>query len=197
MKKNIVFTAGFSILIVISMSFFSCRKIDTGKLVGDWKVVSLTSIYTYNNEKFETSFDGTTKIYNHYINDTVVETDTYTGAIYTDYHNDGTYVYSETFKNNVSGITQTTGIDGHWYFTDANSEANWAVTDLLAMQVGKYTFNTEIGTSYSTIYQGNNTLDIYEISTLTKSKIVLKMQKAETLNFTQFVTTLEYTLEPR
>ncbi|HNW89680.1 MAG TPA: hypothetical protein PKN48_08440 [Bacteroidales bacterium] len=197
MKKIITFTAPIFITVFISMIFFSCRKIDTGKLVGDWKVVSLTSVYTYNDQKYETVFDGTTKTNNQYVNDTIVATDTYTGAIFTDYHNDGSYVYSETFKNNVSGVTETIEIDGNWYFTGANSDAGWAVTDLLAMQSNKNTFNTDLGTTHTTIYQGNNTLDIYEISTLSKSKIVLKMNKAETINFTQYITNMEFTLEPR
>ncbi len=197
MKKIITFTAPIFITVFISMIFFSCRKIDTGKLTGDWKVVSLTSVYTYNDQKYETVFDGTTKTNNHYVNDTIVATDTYTGAIFTDYHNDGSYVYSETFKNNVSGVTETIEIEGDWYFTDANSDAGWAVTDLLAMQSNKNTFNTDLGTTHTTIYQGNNTLDIYEISTLSKSKIVLKMNKAETINFTQYITNMEFTLEPR
>jgi len=54
-----------------------------------------------------------------------------------------------------------------------------------------------MGNSHTTIYQGQNTLELYEITTLSKTKVVLKMQKAETINFTQYVTTMEFTLEPR
>ncbi|HOV11111.1 MAG TPA: hypothetical protein PLL90_05050 [Bacteroidales bacterium] len=197
MKKNISFPIIIVITVLVSSLFFSCRKIDTIKLVGDWKVVTLSSSYTFNNEKFETTFDGTTKTSRHLVSDTIVTEDAYTGAIYTDYHNDGTYVYSETFKHNVTGITETLGIDGHWYFTGPNAEAEWAVTDLLAMQASKSTFNTDMGNPHTTIYQGQNTLEIYEIVSLSKTKIVLKMQKAETINFTQYVTTMDFTLEPR
>lgn len=197
MKKNTAFPIIIIITVIISTLFLSCRKIDTMKLVGDWKVVSLSSSYTFNNEKYETTFDGTTKTSRHMVSDTIVQEDFYTGAIYTDYHSDGTYVYSETFKHNDTGVTETLGVDGHWYFTGPNAEAEWAVTDLLAMQATKSTFNTDMGNSHTTIYQGQNTLQIYEITSLSKTKVVLKMQIAETINFTQYVTTMEFTLEPR
>lgn len=212
MKKNISLTVVILISIILSTTFFSCRKADTNKLAGDWKVVSLTSSYAYKNQKYETSFDGYTKTDTYSVTDTVItvpnptphdstityyETTTYTGEITTDYHTDGTYVYTETFKNDVTGVTETIGIDGNWYFTDANHSSEYGLDDLLAMQVTKLTFNTNLGNIYSTIYQGNNTLDIYEISTLKKDKIVLKMEKAETINFILYVTTMEYTLEPR
>jgi len=212
MKKNISLTVVILISIILSTTFFSCRKTDTNKLAGDWKVVSLTSSYAYKNQKYETSFDGYTKTYTYSVTDSVItvpnptphdstftyyETTTYTGEITTDYHTDGTYVYTESFKNDATGVTETKGIDGNWYFTDANHSSEYGLDDLLAMQVTKLTFNTNFGNIYSTIYQGNNTLDIYEISTLKRDKIVLKMEKAETINFILYVTTMEFTLEPR
>lgn len=210
MKKNISLTV--VILIILSTTFSSCRKTDTNKLAGDWKVVSLTSSYAYKNKKYETSFDGNIKTDTYSVIDTVItvpnptphdstitytEDTTFTGEITTDYHTDGTYIYNETFKNNITGVTETIGIDGNWYFTDANHSSDYGLDDLLAMQVTKLTFNTNFGNIYSTIYQGNNTLDIYQISTLKKDKIVLKMEKAETINFILYVTTMEFTLEPR
>jgi len=212
MKKNISLTIVIIISVFVSTTFFSCRKIDTNKLAGDWKVVSLTSSYAYKNQKYETSFDGSTKTVTYSATDSVITvpnptphdsiftystSTSYVGEITTDYHTDGTYVYSETFKNNVTGVTDTKGIDGTWYFTDANHSSEYGLDDLLAMQVDKLTYNTNFGNIYSAIYQGNNTLDIYEISTLKKNKIVLKMEKAETINFILYVTKTEFTLEPR
>ncbi|HOY31846.1 MAG TPA: hypothetical protein PKW80_08220 [Bacteroidales bacterium] len=206
MKKNISFTTGILFTIIISAFFFSCRKIDSAKLCGDWKIVSLNSTFEYLNKKHETTFDGAAKIYTYTVKDTAysvdsvftyVETKTYTGMITTDFHPDGTYNYSETFKNDVTGITETQETEGLWFFTDANRKTGYRIGDLLALQAGKLTFNTNAGDVYTTIYQGDNTLDIYEISTLTKAKIVLKLEKAETINFVQYVTRTEFTLEPR
>ena len=207
MKKNILFTIGIFITVFISIFFLSCRKIDSKKLDGKWKVVSLTSAYEYKNQKHETTFDGTTKTITYTVKDsaysvdsifTYVESKTYTGAIFTDYHSDGNYNYSETFKDDVTGISETTEIEGNWYFTDANHDSGYALDEILAMQVTKLTVNSNSGTTiYTTIYQGENSQDLYEISTLTKDKIVLKMNKAETINFVLYVTTSEFTLEPR
>jgi len=212
MKKNISLTVVIIITTILSSTFFSCQKADTNKLAGDWKVVSLTSSYAYKNQKYETSFDGSTKVITYTVTDSVItvpnptphdstitysESTSYLGEITTDYHPDGTYIYSETFKNNATGVTETKGIDGSWYFTDANHSSEYGLDDLLAMQVDKLTFNTNFGNIYSAIYQGNNTLDIYEISTLKKNKIVLKMEKAEYINFILYVTKIEFTLEPR
>jgi hypothetical protein len=207
MKKNISFTVGIFITIFISMFFLSCRKIEGKKLDGKWKIVSLTSLYKYKNQKHETTFDGAKKTETYTVTDSAftidsianyVETKTYTGAIYMDYHKDGIYNYSETFKDDTTGITDTKEIEGNWYFTDANHDSGYALDEILAMQVTKLTLNSNSGTTiFTTIYQGENILDFYQISTLTKDKIVLKKDKAETINFVLYVTTTEFTLEPR
>jgi len=212
MKKIIFATPVIVIIAFVFTLFVSCQKIDTNKLAGDWKVVSLSRTYEYKNQKYETTFDGSIKTVTHTVTDSVIsvpnptphdstityiKTQTYTGEITTDYHRKGSYVYSETFKNDDTGVSETIQAEGYWFFTDANHDSGYGLDDLLAMQVSKLTYNTNYGTIHTTIYQGENTLDIYEISTLTNSKVVLKMNKAETINFILYVTTMEYTLEPR
>lgn len=212
MKKILSPLSGILIIIFISILFVSCRKIDTGKLSGNWKVVKLDRSFEYKNQKYETTFDGEKKTDTYTVKDSVitvanptphdstityVRTQTYTGNISTDYHTKGSYYYEESFKNDTTGVTVTIEIDGLWYFTSGNHDSGYGQDKLLAMQAGKFTYNSNSGTIHTTIFQGENTLDIYEISTLKNDKVVLKINTSETINFVQYVTIMEFTLEPR
>jgi len=65
------------------------------------------------------------------------------------------------------------------------------------MQVTDYNFNSYIDDDYSTIYQGTNTLDVYEIYQLKNKEIILKVNTTETIDFIKYTTEMEYTLVPR
>jgi hypothetical protein len=78
-----------------------------------------------------------------------------------------------------------------------NSQNEYKDKELLAMQVTDYIYNPMSGNDYSTIFQGNNSLDVYEIYQLKNKEIILKVNKTETINFTKYTTAMEYTLIPR
>ncbi len=206
MKKNIFNIVVIAAIIVISGIFTSCRKIDSIMLCKDWKVVSLSNKLEYNNKTFETTFDGTQKKDTYTVKDsayspdstfTYVKTKTATGAIYITFHKKGSYDYTESFKDDTTGVTTNKIDDGFWYYTGPNNKSGYKLAEQLALQSNKITLNSNSGTIYTTIYDGDNTLTIYEISTLKSKKVELIMDKSEKINFIQYVTTSKLTLEPK
>ncbi len=184
--------------------FFSLRT-RKARLTGDWKNTKLTSKLTYMNKIIETTYDGLKKKVTTTVKDTTVNgvwgnyvTDqTYTGEMFTDYKNDGSYYYKENFQNDTTGELITIEVNGNWYFMGANSQLGTKDKELLAMQVTDYIYNPITGGDNTTIYQGNNTLNIFEIYELKNKEIILKVNKSETINFVLYVTTMEFTLVPK
>jgi hypothetical protein len=184
--------------------FFSLRS-RKARLTGDWKVSSLTSTYKYTNKTIETTFNGSTKKVIFTVKDTIVggsatnfiETMNYYGEIVVDYHKNGSYIYTETFQDAGTGNAITKDYKGNWYFMSGNSQNDYKNKELLAMQVTEYNYNSYIDDDYSTIYQGTNTLDVYEIYQLKNAEIILKVNTTETINFVKYTTEMEYTLVPR
>jgi hypothetical protein len=210
----------FPLLIILFFSFVcvfivSCKKGDgdpflslrsrKARLTGDWKVSSLKSTYKYNNKTFETTFDGSYKKVVFTVKDTIVngsassfiETMNYYGEIMVDYYKNGSYIYTETFQDAGTGNAVTKDYKGNWYFMGSNSQNKYKNKELLAMQVTEYNYNTYIDDDFSTIFQGTNTLDVYEIYQLKNSEIILKVNTIETINFVKYTSEMEYTLVPR
>jgi hypothetical protein len=200
---------------LLSINLESCKKGDgdpfisllsrKARLTGNWKVSKLTSTFSYTNQKFETTYDGTKKKVVHTVKDTLISgalttythINTYTGETITDYGKDGKYYYSETFKDDSTGLSITIEINGLWYFMGGNGQNDYKDKELLAMQVTDYIYNPLEGNDYSTIFQGANSLNIYEIYQLKNKEIILKVNTTETINFIKYTTVLEYTLIPR
>jgi hypothetical protein len=199
----------------VSISLASCKKGDgdpffsiysrKARVTGDWKVSTLTSTYKYNNKTYETTYDGYKKKVVCTVKDTLIDgwitnyitQQTYTGETKTDYKKDGSYYYTETFQDDSTGLSITIEVNGDWYFMGGNSQNEYKDKELLAMQVTDYIYNPMSGNDYSTIFQGNNSLDVYEIYQLKNKEIILKVNKTETINFTKYTTAMEYTLIPR
>lgn len=200
LKINFVVTLAIFIL----LPFISCRKIDTMKLTGDWKITFLNRIYEYKNQRYETKFDGLKKENIYTVRDTLINgemttynrTQTFTGEISTEFKKNGTYYYKETFQNDTTGISTSIDIEGFWYFTGPNSKAGYSLDDMLAMQSLKIVNSTNGGVDHTTIFQGENTLTVFEIKTLTSKKIELEMFKEETINFVKYYTSMKIKYEP-
>jgi hypothetical protein len=200
---------------LISTIIESCKKGDgdpflslrsrKSRLTGDWKVSSLKSTYKYSNKTFETTFDGLNKKVVITVKDTIISgsatnfitTQSYYGEIVIDYHKNGSYIYTETFQDVGTGNAITKDYKGDWYFMGGNSQNDYKNKELLAMQVTEFNYNSYIDDDYSTIYQGMNTLDVYEIYQLKNSEIILKVNTTETIDFIKYTTEMEYTLVPR
>jgi hypothetical protein len=215
MKKFIYPVLIILFFALISVNIESCKKGDgdpflslrsrKSRLTGDWKVSALTSTYKYNNKTYETTFDGLKKKMVLTVKDTLINgsatdfitTENYLGEIMIDYHKNGTYNYSETFQDVGTGNAITKDFKGDWYFMGGNSQNEYKNKELLAMQVTEYSYNSYIDDDYSTIYQGTNTLDVYEIYQLKNTQIILKVNTTETINFVKYTTSMEYTLVPR
>ena len=215
MKRSFILVTAMSLLTVICLSLASCKKGDgdpfisfrsrKARLTGNWKVSSLKSTFKYNNKTTETTFDGTKKKVVYTVIDTtiadsvynIVTTTVYTGETITDYNKDGSYYYLENFQNIATGNVVTIEATGNWYFMGENSEANYKNKELLAMQVKNYAYNPFLGSDYNTIFQGANTLNVYEIYELKNKEIILKVNKTETIDFIKYTTVMEYTLVPR
>ncbi len=214
--KKILSLVSVSLLVAIfCIGFVSCKKGDgdpflsllsrKARVTGDWKVSSLTSTLKYKNQVYETTYDGLKKKVVHTVKDTsingtvtnYVTTQTFTGETHTDYKKDGSYYYTETFQNDSTGNSITIEINGDWYFMGGNSQNGYKDKELLAMQVTDYIYNPNIGNDYTTIYQGANTLDVYEIYQLKNKEIILKVNTDETINFIKYINTMEIKLTPR
>jgi hypothetical protein len=198
----------------LSINLVSCKKGDgdpffsfytrKARVTGDWKVKKLNSKLTYTNKVVETSYDGlhkvvTTTTHDSIINgidSTYIELVSYTGEIITNYKKDGSYYYKDNFQDDYTGILINVEVNGNWYFMGGNNHDGYKDKELLAMQVTDYIYNPIVGGAYSTLYQGNNTLNVYEIYELKNKEIILKVNKSETINFILYVTTMEFTLSP-
>ncbi len=222
MKKHIRISSAVLLCVVIGLIVSSCKKGDgdpffsiysrKARLSNNWKVSNFTSTYSYTNKKIEITFDGSAKkvvnsVLDTTINfpnptphDSVVTYSTeanYTGEITNEITNKGTYNYRESFTDNYSGIIETKEITGLWYFMGGNQQNEFKDKELLAMQVTNYVYNPNIGYSYTTIHQGEQTLDVYEIYALKNNKVVLKVNQTETINFIKYTTVMEYTYVPK
>ena len=208
--KRIHYVLIWLVAVITVSSISSCKKGEgdpfisfisrKARLAGEWKVTSLTSQYKYANRVYETSFSAGAKKMSLTVKDTTPAfsiSTTYHGNINIDYQKEGNYSYSETFKNDSTGEVATTEITGIWYFMGKNSEMGYKDKELLAMQVQNYLFNPNLTGDYSTIYQCENTLDVYQIYELKNKEIILKVEKSETIDFIKYTTTLEMTLVPR
>ncbi|MEI6123340.1 MAG: hypothetical protein WCQ95_06895 [Bacteroidota bacterium] len=222
MKKYLKIVSGVLIFTFISLIIVSCKKGDgdpflslrsrKARLSGNWKVSSLTSTFSYKNQKHETTYDGVSKKEVYTVKDSIItvptptphdsvftytKTKTYTGDIITDFEKNGSYYYQEQFKDDTTGIAVTIEITGLWYFTGANAQNGIKAKEQLAIQGTNLTYNPNIGFSYSIIHQGEKTLDIYEIYELKNKEIILKVDKTETINFVKYTTSMSFTYVPR
>lgn len=198
------------VAVIVVTGVYSCKKGEgdpfisfvsrKNRLAGEWKVSSLTSQYKYANRVYETKFSSGAKSIVLTIKDTVPAfsmTVTSHGNINIDFQKDGKYSYSETFKDDSTGVVITSETSGLWYFMGKNKEMGYKDKELLAMQVLNYHFNPNLTGDYSSIYQGENSLDMYQIYELKNDEIILKVEKTETIDFIKYSTTLEMTLVPR
>jgi hypothetical protein len=215
MKKFIYPVLVILFFAFLSVNIESCKKGDgdpflsllsrKARLTGDWKVSTLTSTFKYNNKTYLTTFNGLNKKVVFTVKDTLIDgsttdyitTQEYNGEIKIDYNKDGSYYYTETFQDVATGNAITQEFNGDWYFMSGNSQNEYKNKELLAMQVTDYNFNSYIDDDYSTIYQGTNTLDVYEIYQLKNKEIILKVNTTETIDFIKYTTEMEYTLVPR
>ena len=183
----------------------SCQKIDTGKLAGNWKVKVMTSTYEYLNKKTVTNFDGTKKNVEYFVNDTMINGEltnyykfsSYAGEIIIDFGKKGSYYYKESFQDDTTFVATTIETNGLWYFTNKNGEAGYNADELLAIQITKLVNTSTLIPSNTTLYQGENTTDIYLITKLTSKAVNLKLEKVETLNFVVYHTLVNIELTPR
>ena len=203
------------LLIIIGIILSSCKKGDgdpflslrsrKARITGEWWVSSLTSTYSYTNKKYETSYDGVNKKVVYTVKDTLINgvttnyssTQAFAGQTHIDLKKDGSYFYNETFQDVSTGQTVRIEINGLWYFMGGNKQNDFKNKELLALQVTDYVYHPYSGSDHTTLYQGNNTLDVYEIYQLKNDEVILKVNKTETIDFIKYTTTMEYTLTPR
>lgn len=222
MKKLFAFLPVVIVLVMIAGVFTSCKKGDgdpffsllsrKSRMAGDWKVSNLSILYSYKNVEEKTTFDGNKKVYLYRVKDSIwhvtqptphdsvadyLQEDIFTGYIYYTMEKSGTFSYIESFRDDSTNIAETNSVEGLWYFTGGNKTSGFKNKELLALQVTKWVFDTEQGTPYTTTYQGQNTLDIYEIYALKSKEVVLKVNTEETIGFSRYNTTLEMTLIPK
>jgi hypothetical protein len=208
--KRIFHVLFWLVAVIMVTSIYSCKKGEgdpfisfisrKNRMAGEWKVSSLTSQYKYANRVIETTFSSGAKKETFTVKDTTPAfstTVTSHGNINIDYQKDGNYTYSETFKDDSTGTVVTTDATGLWYFMGKNKEMGYKDKELLAMQVLTNHFNPNLTGDYSSIYQGENSLDMYQIYELKNDEIILKVEKTETIDFVKYSTTLEMTLVPR
>ncbi len=223
MKKYTKILSCALIFVLLSITLSSCFKKGDGdpfislvsrktRVVGNWKISTFTSTFSYTNQKHETTYDGITKKTVYTVTDSIIvvptptphdstitytKTKTYTGSIITDFDKNGDYYYREEFKDDTTGLAVVIEVNGYWYFTGANTQNGIKNKEQLAIQATNYVVNPNIGISYTTIHSGEQTLDVYEIYELKNKEIILKVDKTETINFIKYTTSISYTLVPR
>lgn len=215
MKKHLTLFSGFLFIIMVLCCLPSCKKGDgdpfisllsrKARLSGEWKVSNLAIIYQYANKVRETTYDGITKKVVYKVADTNINGSTttyiknwsFSGDIITDFEKNGTYYYQETFKDDSSGLTVTIEKNGMWYFMGPNQDNGYKDKELLALQVNQYSYNPSVGQDHLTIFQGENSVEVYEIYGLKNKEVTLKINKVETIGFVDYTTTLMMVLEPR
>jgi hypothetical protein len=222
MKKVAFINTFIIIAVIIISSLTSCKKGDGDpffsllsrkqRLDGNWKISFLSLKYEAGKRTLEITFDGKNKAEYYTVRDSVFHVllpdphdsvadyyrdDFYTGQIIFDFDKAGTYYYKEDLTNDENGLAETSEIDGLWYFTGGNKHTKYKNKELLALQVTRYVFNPAYSESHTTTFQGENTLDIYEIYALKSNEVYLKVNKEETINFINCKTIMEIKLSPR
>ncbi len=217
MKKHIRFVSAMLLCVVFGLMVSSCKKGDgdpffslytrKARITNEWKMSSFNELFTYQNIRKETTYDGSSKKVDWQTtvswptptpHDTVFYSDTtYKGTITNNIKSNGTYNYIESFTEDLTQIVRNYEITGLWYFMGANQQNGFKNKELVSMQVTNFVYNPTAGNAYTTIHQGEHTLDVYEIYALKSKELVLKLNRTETINFVKYTTTCTYTYKPK
>lgn len=204
----LLLTLAFAIFFPV---FQSCKKGEgdpffsiysrKARLCNEWKVSKYIETYEIKDTTITTEIDENKKkikVEARFIDTTIYRYHLLTGELTYKFEKDGSYERYEAFTDDTTFVNNVTVQTGLWYFTGGGKGSSTKEKELLALQMTQLTFNPMSPTTYTITYSGDNELDIYHIYSLKKDEIVLKINRSETTNITDFYKlSAEMTLVPK
>lgn len=200
----------------------SCKKGDgdpffsiysrKARVAGDWKISSLTDVFTVGKVTVETTYDGNKRKEKTTVHDSIIHVTnptphdstfdyitnwTWTGTVAYTFDKKGTYDILENFQDDTTQAKYTAEEKGLWYFTGGGKNSGFKYKELLGLQMRSYVYNPDGGSSYTNTGAGNNDQQIFEIYELKNNEIILKVNTEETINTVKVTHTMEMKLVPR
>jgi ribonuclease BN (tRNA processing enzyme) len=171
------------------------------RLCNEWKVSKYTETYEIKDTTITTEITDKQKkitVEARFIDTTIYRYYLLIGDLNYKFEKNGTYERYEAFTDDTTKVNNVTVQTGLWYFTGGGKGSATKEKELLALQMTQYTFNPMSPTTYTITYSGDNKLELFHIYSLKKNEIVLKINRSETTNITDFYKlTAEMTLVPR
>lgn len=204
----LLLTLAFAIFFPV---FQSCKKgagdpffsIYTRKarLCNEWTVSKYTETLELKDTTITTEIVGNqkkVKVEARFIDTIIYRYYLYIGELNYKFIKDGTYERYEAYTDDTTKVNKVTVENGLWYFSGGGKQSGTKEKELLALQKTQITFNPMLPTSYTVTYSGDNAIEMFHIYSLKKDEIVLKVDRSETTNITDFYKlTSEITLSPK
>lgn len=211
MKKFRYFLVLVVSFTMLAPVFQSCKKGEgdpffsiysrKARLCNEWKVSKYTETYEIKDTTITTEITDKQKkitVEARFIDTTIYRYYLLIGDLNYKFEKNGTYERYEAFTDDTTKVNNVTVQTGLWYFTGGGKGSATKEKELLALQMTQYTFNPMSPTTYTITYSGDNKLELFHIYSLKKNEIVLKINRSETTNITDFYKlTAEMTLVPR